>query len=571
MKRSLTAYIFCTIIVSNAYAQNIDGDMWASTYNDALQCNIPAICNEEHNDISRATCRIYVNGQELGTGTLVNNTALDRKPYVLTSAHILSDLPSESNTISEDNITFLFGYEEPTCSGIICNHEIQKIKGATIIAYDKRADMALLLMSESPSVACRPYWAGWSINTSPIGPYTCFHHPKGDAKKVSVTENITPNCTHDLYDNNYYEENFWRVNGFYSGLVEKGSSGSALTDNDGRIIGALTGGNAANCDIIDELIEYYWMLGKAWNATDEDNGERFITLAEALAPDGSGTTSLDGLDFVTSDSRECKQFKSYTNDSDVQEASKTFSSTLSQLRQAIDIEADSIEIWSMRFATYDATCSNVATIAMGIASDEDAEPTFANSQRAIYLTKVIDSDSKEYERYENILEFNFDEPIKISTNDAYVYVKVENLQDEEYVTPAFVASDNVINEAQWLIGSTWKANNGFAAMIDIIYSELKSDNQSQNPGDNGTVTNFSPSTHHNDITYRKTTDGVLIESEGLRTIKIYDIEGHLISTCNAEGESLYFIDFNDLYSGIYIINAVATDGTSRSMKTIITH
>ena len=153
MKSTLLTIIFCLAAI-NSYAQWNKSLKWATTYGISLECNIPAVCIDEYEYVRRATCRIYVDGQELGTGTLINNTALDRKPYVLTSAHVLGDILNEYTEIPEDYITFLWGFEEPTCAGEICNHEIQKIKGATVIAYDESIDMALLLMpSVRPSVS----------------------------------------------------------------------------------------------------------------------------------------------------------------------------------------------------------------------------------------------------------------------------------------------------------------------------------------------------------------------------------------------------------------------------------
>ncbi|MBR6251162.1 MAG: trypsin-like peptidase domain-containing protein [Bacteroidales bacterium] len=560
MKSTLFAIIFCFAAI-NTYAQWNKSLKWATTYGISLECNIPAVCVDEYEYVRRATCRLYVNGYEVGTGTLINNTALDHKPYVLTSAHVLDGLYAKYNEIPADSITFLWGFEEPTCAGEICNNEVQKIKGATIVACDTAVDMALLLMPEAPSVACRPYWAGWNMSENAAGPYTCYHHPKGDAKKVSVIDVATPN--YDSYNGEKYKDaSFWFINGFAQGVVEHGSSGSALLDADGLIIGALTGGDAiVLCDNIDATRKYYWMLSKAWNTKTENDSIKFSTLAEVLDPIGSGATSLDGLDFVTADGRDSHQYKSYDIDSDISEAEKQLSSVNTLLRQAIKIDADTIEVWSMRFASYDATCATLDSIDMGIAADEDSEPIYNGGQRSIYLNKVKDSDTGNPERYESVLEFNFDKPLKIAAKDAHIYVKAKNFQGSSYVTPAFVATTNVVNEAQWFDGSQWRADTGHSMMVDVIYSVL-----SLNDDDPGTVTPIVARNSANEITYAQTAGGIIIEGSALRTITIYDFRGCVVLTCDAASADVYNIDVNGLGSGLYIINTINENGTSRSLK-----
>ena len=535
---------------------------WASAYQTALDCHIAAVCLDDFDEIRRATCRLYVDGQELGTGTLINNTALDRKPYVLTSAHVLERLFTDGTPPKElttNQITFLWGFEEPTCNSPIANSEIEKIQGATLVACDTAADMALLLMPKAPSIACRPYWAGWNLSEAPHGPFTCFHHPKGDAKKVAFTNDITPN-TSAIYSNKYNEEYFWKTQGL---LLEGGSSGAALIDNDGKIIGALTGGDTPeNCNDTDDLTKYFWMLRKAWNDQIDNT---FQTLAQLLDPLETGATSLDGIDGITADGLECRQFKTYSIDSDIHQSIKQLDSINTLARQPIDITAaDSIEVWGLRFASYDAKCNNAAQITLGIADGEDKEPIFAEWQRAVYLTKAWDTARVEYFRYESVLEYNFSEPIKISTSDIYAYIKINGFTNDDYILPAVVETEEN-TEAQWFADDDWAYLDGRSLMIDVLYSALPTTE------DAGSVTAIISRTDDKNVSFRCAADGIIICSDALEIVNIYDVSGRQISSCDAGSADIYSLDANGLSSGIYIVSATTSDGNTASIKISVKH
>ena len=48
-------------------------------------CNIDINCDEwkDWNEVKNSVCRVFVNGKEVCTGVLINNTAVNQKPFVL--------------------------------------------------------------------------------------------------------------------------------------------------------------------------------------------------------------------------------------------------------------------------------------------------------------------------------------------------------------------------------------------------------------------------------------------------------------------------------------------------------
>src|SRR5690606_16887955 len=77
----------------------------------AGSCNVDFNCEVtgDWSDPGDAVCRIIVNGREICTGVLVNNTGGNKRPYVLSAAHCY-DLPELAETS-----VFTFNYESPFC------------------------------------------------------------------------------------------------------------------------------------------------------------------------------------------------------------------------------------------------------------------------------------------------------------------------------------------------------------------------------------------------------------------------------------------------------------------------
>ncbi|MCA1744845.1 MAG: trypsin-like peptidase domain-containing protein, partial [Bacteroidales bacterium] len=231
-------------------------------------------------DNGQSVCRLIIDGTELCTGALVNNTRNDGTPYVLTAAHCLK------KDTSHETVIFTFNYQVPNCDARVEGSFIQTISGSDRRVYRKDMDMALLEMSAIPPASYRPYWAGWSRSTSASAPVRTIHHPEGDVKKVARADNTPINASFYGFESNSH----WRIVEWHEGATEGGSSGAPLFDSNGLLIGSLSGGSAT-CG--NPFNDYFLRLNKGWDfhaAADQQ-------LAIWLAPDNAGVPSLNGLDY----------------------------------------------------------------------------------------------------------------------------------------------------------------------------------------------------------------------------------------------------------------------------------
>ncbi|HBJ14626.1 MAG TPA: hypothetical protein DDY80_08425, partial [Parabacteroides merdae] len=83
--------------------------------------------------IERSVVLMIINGTTGCTGTLVNNTANDGKPYLLTASHCLNNQFQIKNPDYEEvagNIVCYFNYNSPQCSPVEPGRTDQTIASA---------------------------------------------------------------------------------------------------------------------------------------------------------------------------------------------------------------------------------------------------------------------------------------------------------------------------------------------------------------------------------------------------------------------------------------------------------
>ncbi len=223
--------------------------------------------------------------QYLCTGALVANTAMNREPYFLTANHcISSDNEAES-------AVFYFNYESTDCEGLnILQGET--VSGSALIATGQdgtqdHLDFTLLRLSATPPYSYNPYFAGWSRISDPqaIDSSICIHHPAGDIKKISKDLDNPGIGTFTGYDANTH----WQIYAWDLGTTEGGSSGSPLFDQNRRIIGDLTGGEAS-CD--NNVNDYYAQFYQSWDKYPDS----IMQLRYWLDPLNQNPAYFDGYD-----------------------------------------------------------------------------------------------------------------------------------------------------------------------------------------------------------------------------------------------------------------------------------
>lgn len=227
------------------------------------------------------------------SGALINNTAYDGKPYVLTANHC---------TLMHDNYAswiFRFKWQSPTCSSPSSSPSYESLSGAALLAKRDPSDFCLVKITgglDSGKVPqnCSPYFAGWNRgNVAPPSTF-CIHHPKGDIAKISFDDN-PPVISQGMGSSE--ANSTWKVTWDRHTATESGSSGSPLFNNAGQIIGELWGGNSNCSNSGAGGYDYYGRLHNSWNPLGSNTTNQ---LRYWLDPNNSGDTSITGYDpYVT--------------------------------------------------------------------------------------------------------------------------------------------------------------------------------------------------------------------------------------------------------------------------------
>jgi len=243
-------------------------------------CNININCDVANGteNIRDAVCRIIIEGTELCTGTLINNTALDGIPYLLTANHCINSEKKAQSTV------FLFNYESPYC-GSVDGDISRSLSGSALKASFDSLDFALVRLNTIPPFNYRTYLAGWNRRNIAPNSSICIHHPLGDIKKVSIDQD---QAITSKFNSSYLAKGFWNILRWEKGVTEQGSSGGPLFDQNKQLVGTLTGGSAS-CTLPTN--DYFEKFALSWNYRKESTKQ----LKFWLDPINSSVEKLDGM------------------------------------------------------------------------------------------------------------------------------------------------------------------------------------------------------------------------------------------------------------------------------------
>lgn len=222
------------------------------------------------------------------TGTLINNTKNDKAPYFLTANHC--------NSGSESTWAFRFNWisPDPSCATTTPSADSvvnQTTSGATLLASNPESDFKLLNLDGGFDPSWDLEWAGWD-RTGSVPRYAVgIHHPSGDIMKI-CRENDELGKVKTSIQGIPDPVNCWQINDWDLGVTEGGSSGSALFDSEGRIIGQLSGGRAKCSGTNDNgMPDYYGRFDISWDFGKTDD----TRLSNWLDPINSDKQTLDML------------------------------------------------------------------------------------------------------------------------------------------------------------------------------------------------------------------------------------------------------------------------------------
>ncbi len=281
------------VFTINAVADYLKNVSWASPI--AGSCNYDINCPIGNNwqVEKRAVTLLIINtysGTLECTGTIINNTSFDAKPYLLTAHHCIS------SEYDADNTLIFFNFESNICGGNGDNANIatdkQVLYGGKLISTSYDYDFTLIELNQHPPMEVMPYYAGWDLNTtSNTDTVTTIHHPEWSVKKISQSFIQPVTSTYNDGELSGATNAYWKIPHWNMGVTEPGSSGSALFNTEHKIIGTLTGGGSA-CGDSSLSSDYYEKFSSSYQAYSDTTQQ----LKRWLDPLNKGVTSLDGFD-----------------------------------------------------------------------------------------------------------------------------------------------------------------------------------------------------------------------------------------------------------------------------------
>ncbi|MBK7959698.1 MAG: T9SS type A sorting domain-containing protein [Bacteroidetes bacterium] len=267
----------------------------AENFNDAESCLVNVTCSEGDSFrlVNKAVVRILaknITGTVWCTGTIMNNTAQDCKPYVLTAAHC-----AEGTTEAQFNQwIYYFNYESPTCANPSNEPSTKSIAGSIVRAQsidggDSSSDFCFVELKSAIPTSYQANFAGWSNANVPSVKSVSINHPVGDIKKIATSQIPTNSVSYGGFIQNTHWKASWSNTPNGNSFTMGGSSGSTLLNRNGLVVGTLTGGPTVDCNTI-AIFDYYGKMSVHWNPAGSTNSSQ--RLKEWLDPNNSGVTSL---------------------------------------------------------------------------------------------------------------------------------------------------------------------------------------------------------------------------------------------------------------------------------------
>lgn len=264
----------------------------------AEPCEVNVACSEgdKWRDQINGVMRIQARNGAIAywcTGALMNNTSLDFSPLILTADHCALYNNKFANTADLQRWVFYFKYESRTCTDNTPTTP-RTITGAAKLAssspvLNDGSDFYLLRLRENIPNSYQPFYNGWNSLDQLSNSGVTIHHPDGDVKKISTYYRKPELSEWGNIASTHFKVTWGQTPNGY-GVTEGGSSGAPLYNEDGSVIGQLTGGESS-CEEPNKP-DYFGRLFYSW----DKNGTRDSTrLQPWLDPINSGLRELRGI------------------------------------------------------------------------------------------------------------------------------------------------------------------------------------------------------------------------------------------------------------------------------------
>ncbi len=281
--------------VSHAYRgiSDIEVNGFGTSGSCEVNVNCPEGANYENQKNSVVRLNIKKGGSNYWcTGSVVNNSNNDRKPYVLSAWHCFDGVTDTDLSL----MIVYFNYQSATCDDPTIEPVSGTMTGATKIATSYistiGSDFYLALLKQNIPEEYNAYFMGWDRSGSVSNSGVSIHHPSGDIKKISTYNSSLASTTYSYPGTltNGAWEVIWSVTANGHGVTEGGSSGSPIYSQNGYLIGTLTGGDASCSDLTGP--DYYGKFNFHW---DKNGTTSASQLKPWLDPSNTGITTLSGF------------------------------------------------------------------------------------------------------------------------------------------------------------------------------------------------------------------------------------------------------------------------------------
>ncbi len=277
-------------IFDTDYPYKVNGGRMDFGFGQADDCHDNINCDDgnDFQDIKRAVCRVTVvvdAGTGFCSGTLLNNTANDGRPLLLSAFHCM-----EGFTPIYNMWRFDFNYEANGCNNPGQEPQADLIMGCSELASRQDNDFLLLELSTAVPPSFDAFFAGWDRTVGTPIRSAIVHHPRGDIKKIAFDNQPGSVFSSPIKWNNDVTtpaSHHFEIK-YDQGTFEPGSSGSALLNQDQRVIGQLHGGTAS-CE--GSTTGYFGRLNLSW----EGGGASGSRLRDWLDPLGTNPLRISGI------------------------------------------------------------------------------------------------------------------------------------------------------------------------------------------------------------------------------------------------------------------------------------
>ncbi len=257
----------------------------------------------------QATVALIIGNAFQCSGTLINDVPQDGKPYVLAARHCENGSLGGGDPGAAANVVVYWDATSPCGSalGTLYDPGIVTQQGATTVV--EQQDAWLMLLSQPPA-ASDAYFAGFDATGSAIqGGYTIHHALSNDKQLTTWNGQAAPDTiAANTSLNVSYTSNFWDVVNL-TGTIGPGASGSALFDQNNRLVGSLSLGNETGATADGYLqcplspppsptpqnaLAYFTSLAAVWNSTADPTGSAG-TIQQVLDPNSTATLVVNSI------------------------------------------------------------------------------------------------------------------------------------------------------------------------------------------------------------------------------------------------------------------------------------